>query len=77
MSLLGDYEDALGGGMMDLSRRNIWGGTLGRKHLEFEMAHRLHSLRVAQVSDRLSPIGAAISSCQVVSDWKQLHGISS
>ncbi|KAF8119575.1 hypothetical protein EV363DRAFT_1381539 [Boletus edulis] len=45
-----DYEDALGGGMMDLSRRDVWGGKLGQEHLEFEMAHRLHSLRVAQES---------------------------
>jgi len=44
-----DYEDALGGGM-DLSRRDIWGGKLGQEHLEFEMAHRLHSLQVAQES---------------------------
>jgi hypothetical protein len=43
-----DYEDALGGGMMDLSRLDIWGGKSGKEHLEFEMAHRLHSLRVAQ-----------------------------
>ena len=35
-----DYEDALGG-MMDLSRSDIWGGKLGQKHLEFEMTHRL------------------------------------
>lgn len=45
-----DHEDALGGGMMDLSRREIWGGNLGQEHLEFEMAHRLHSLQVAQES---------------------------
>ncbi|KIJ13060.1 hypothetical protein PAXINDRAFT_117504 [Paxillus involutus ATCC 200175] len=43
-----DYEDALGGGMMDLSRQDLWGTVEGRAHLEFEMAHRLHSLRVAQ-----------------------------
>ncbi|KAF8436607.1 hypothetical protein L210DRAFT_3548627 [Boletus edulis BED1] len=43
-----DYEGALGDGMMDLSRQDIWGGKLGQEHLEFEMAHRLHSLRVAQ-----------------------------
>jgi hypothetical protein len=45
-----DYEDALAGGMVDLSRSEIWGGKLGQEHLEFEMAHRLHSLRVAQES---------------------------
>ncbi|KAF8551880.1 hypothetical protein OG21DRAFT_217138 [Imleria badia] len=45
-----DYEDALGGGMMDLSRRDIWGGKFGQEHLEFEMAHRLHSLAVARES---------------------------
>ena len=45
-----DHEDALGGGTMDLSRRDIWGGKLGQEHLEFEMAHRLHGLRVAQDS---------------------------
>jgi hypothetical protein len=45
-----DYEDALGGGMMDLSRLDIWGGQRGQEHLEFEMAHRLHSLQVAQES---------------------------
>ncbi|KAI0246009.1 hypothetical protein BJV78DRAFT_1258519 [Lactifluus subvellereus] len=43
-----DYEDALGGGMMDLSRLDIWGGQRGQEHLEFEMAHRLYSLQVAQ-----------------------------
>ena len=42
-----DYEDALGDGMMDLSRRDIWGGKLGQEHLEFEIAHRLRDLRVA------------------------------
>lgn len=41
-----DYEDALGGGM-DLSRLDVWGGQSGQEHLEFEMAHRLHSLQVA------------------------------
>jgi len=45
-----DYEDALGGGMMDLSRLDIWGGQRGQEHLEFEMAHRLHSLQAAQES---------------------------
>jgi hypothetical protein len=45
-----DYEDALGDGMIDLSRQDIWGTKEGRAHLEFEMAHRLHSLRVAQES---------------------------
>jgi hypothetical protein len=39
------YEDAIGGGMMDLSRLDLWGGEEGQAHLEFEMAHRLHSLR--------------------------------
>ena len=34
-----DYEDALGDGMMDLSRRDIWGGNLGQEHLEFEKTH--------------------------------------
>jgi len=43
-----DHEDALGDGCMDLSRHNIWGGEVGKAHLEFEMAHRLHGLRVAQ-----------------------------
>jgi hypothetical protein len=43
-----DYEDALGGGIMDLSRLDTWGGSSGQEHLEFEMAHRLHSLRVVQ-----------------------------
>ncbi|KAF8232788.1 hypothetical protein L208DRAFT_1270241, partial [Tricholoma matsutake] len=43
-----DYEDALGGGMMDLSSSEILGGKLGQRHLEFEMAHRLGSLEVAQ-----------------------------
>jgi len=45
-----DYEDALGGRMVDLSRQDIWGGKLGQEHLEFEMAHRLHSLQVTQES---------------------------
>jgi len=45
-----DYEDALGGGMMDLSRLDIWGGQRGQEHLEFEMAHRLHGLQAAQES---------------------------
>ena len=45
-----DYEHALGDGMMDLSRLDIWGGKTGQEHLEFEMAHRLHGLRVAQES---------------------------
>ncbi|KIM80031.1 hypothetical protein PILCRDRAFT_822864 [Piloderma croceum F 1598] len=43
-----DYEDALGGGTMDLSRSDVWGGKRGREHLEFEMAHRLHNLQAAQ-----------------------------
>ena len=43
-----DYEDVLGGGMMDLSRLDIWGGKRGQEHLEFEMAHRLHSLQAVQ-----------------------------
>jgi hypothetical protein len=46
-----DYEDALGGGVVDLSRLDISGGQSGREHLEFEIAHRLHSLQVAQESD--------------------------
>jgi len=45
-----DHEEALDGGMMDLSRRDIWGGTTGREHLEYELAHRLHSVVVAQES---------------------------
>lgn len=45
-----DHEDALGGGGMDLSRQDIWGGTTGRQHLEFELAHRLHGVLVAQES---------------------------
>jgi len=36
-----DYDDALGGGMIDLSRLDIWGGQRGREPLEFEMVHRL------------------------------------
>ncbi|KAG6878772.1 hypothetical protein C0993_008071 [Termitomyces sp. T159_Od127] len=43
-----DYEDALGGGRMDLSRMDIWGSEDGREHLEFELAHRFHGLVVAQ-----------------------------
>ena len=42
-----DYEDALGGGRMDLSN-DLWGGKKGQAHFEFEMAHRLHTLRVEQ-----------------------------
>jgi len=46
-----DHEDALGGGgMMDLSRADIWSGKSGREHLEFEMAHRLYGLLIAQGS---------------------------
>jgi len=45
-----DYEDALGGGGMDLSRLDVWGGTTGQQHLEFELAHRLHGVLVAQES---------------------------
>ena len=45
-----DYEEALGDGSMDLSRHDIWGGELGKAHFEFEMAHRLHDLKVAQDS---------------------------
>ena len=41
-----DYEDALGGGSVDLSRMDLWGGKLGKAHLEFEMAHRLHGFQV-------------------------------
>jgi hypothetical protein len=43
-----DYECALGGGSVDLSNMNIWGGESGKAHLEFEMAHRLHGLKIAQ-----------------------------
>jgi len=43
-----DYEDALGGGSVDLSNMNIWGGESGKAHLEFEMAHRLHGPKIAQ-----------------------------
>jgi hypothetical protein len=43
-----DYEDALGDGSMDLSRDDIWGGELGKVHFEFEMAERLHDLKVVQ-----------------------------
>ncbi|KAF8738560.1 hypothetical protein AX14_011042 [Amanita brunnescens Koide BX004] len=43
-----DYDRALGDGMLDLSRSDIWGGKRGQGHLEFELAHRLHSLQVAQ-----------------------------
>lgn len=43
-----DHEDALGDGSIDLSRHDIWGDELGKAHLEFEMGHRLHGLRVAQ-----------------------------
>ena len=45
-----DYEDALGDGMMDLSRLDIWGSKSGKEHLEFEIAHRLHSVMVARQS---------------------------
>jgi hypothetical protein len=43
-----DHEGALGGSWMVVSRHDIWGGELGKAHLEFEMARRLPSLRVAQ-----------------------------
>ena len=43
-----DYENALGDGLMDLSRDDIWGGELGKVHFEFEMAERLHDLKVVQ-----------------------------
>jgi len=43
-----DYKDALGGGIMDLLRLDIRGGKKGQEHLEFEMAHRLHSLQAVQ-----------------------------
>lgn len=43
-----DYYEALGDGMLDLSRLDIWGGKRGQGHLEFELAHRLHGLQVAQ-----------------------------
>jgi hypothetical protein len=43
-------EDTLGTGMMNLSRQDLSGGKEGQAHLEFEMAHRLHNLRVAQES---------------------------
>jgi hypothetical protein len=46
-----DYEEALGGGMIDLSRLDVWGGKKGQEHLEFEMAYRLRNLQVAQESD--------------------------
>lgn len=42
-----DYEDAVGGGRVDLSN-DLWGGEEGQAHLEFEMAYRLHNLRVEQ-----------------------------
>jgi len=45
-----DYEDALCGGVMDLSRLDIWGGQRGREQFEFEMAHRLHRLHAIQES---------------------------
>ena len=45
-----DYESALGDGSMDLSKHELWGGELGKEHLEFVMAHRLHGLKVAQES---------------------------
>ena len=35
-----DFEEALGDGMIDLRRSDIWGGELGQGHLDFEMAHR-------------------------------------
>ena len=41
-----DYEDALGGGSVDLSRIDLWGGKSGKAHLEFEMAHRLHGFQI-------------------------------
>jgi hypothetical protein len=43
-----DYEDTLGGGSMDLSKGEVWGSESGKEHFEFEMAHRLQSLKVAQ-----------------------------
>ena len=43
-----DYEEALDDGVMDLSRTDIWGDNLGREHLEFELAHRLHDIIVSQ-----------------------------
>ena len=49
-----DYEDALGGGSMDLSKQEVWGGESGKAHFEFEMADRLHSLKVAQETYTLS-----------------------
>jgi hypothetical protein len=42
-----DYEDTFGDGSMDLSRE-VWASESGKQHLEFEMAHRLHSLKVTQ-----------------------------
>ena len=45
-----DYEDALGGGLMDLSRSDVWTSKSGKEHLEFEMAHRLHSVVAARQS---------------------------
>ena len=43
-----DYEDALGGGSIDLSNMNIWGNESGKAHSEFEMVHRLHDPKIAQ-----------------------------
>jgi len=43
-----DHENALGGGSMDLSNQAIWGGKVGKEHLEFEMAHRWHGVLVQQ-----------------------------
>ena len=45
-----DYEDTFGDGSMDLSKTAVWGGQTGKAHFEFEMAHRLHSVKVAQES---------------------------
>jgi len=35
---------------MDLSRLDIWGDATGQEHLEYELAHRLHSVPVARDS---------------------------
>ena len=43
-----DHYQALGDGMLDLSRLDIWGGERGQGHLEFELAHRLHGFQGAQ-----------------------------
>jgi hypothetical protein len=44
-----DYEDTFGDGAMDLSRE-VWASEAGKRHLEFEVAERLHSIRAQEIS---------------------------